>query len=101
MHSMHVITGILHVSLTITRCIGIGNSDIKQCLPQKPLAWMSALVLQEQLDEDGVISSLLSGSNGGGSTVTPWHTSCIHSAVKFHSSLRWTKVEPPCQQIMA
>ena len=43
MRSMHVITGILYVSLTITRdALGwetLTSHSVLCCLPQKPLAW--------------------------------------------------------------
>ena len=69
-------------------------------LPQKPLAWISALAPSLQLADAVIRASPVSGCKGG-STTTSWHTSWSQLAVKFLSSLWRMKVKPPWRQIIA
>ena len=74
------------------------SNDAPCRLPQKPLAWMSALKLSVQLAEDGVISSPLSDNNEG-SIYRDVMTHLLQQICLY--SLWRMKVKSPCQQIMA
>ena len=69
-------------------------------LPQRPLAWISALASSLRLADAGTRASPVSGCKGG-STTKSRHTSWSQLAVKFLSSLWWMKVNPPWWQIIA
>ena len=91
-----------YLSTAIARCVGMKHPYIKNvpcCLPQKPLAWISALASSLRLAGAGTRALLVSGCKGG-STTTSWHTSWSQLAVKFLSSLWRMKVKPPWRQII-
>ena len=90
-----------YLSTAIARCIGMKHPNIKNApclLPQKSLAWISALASSLRLADAGTRDSSVSGCKGG-STIRSWHTSWSQLAVKFLSSLWQMKVKPPWRQI--